>query len=237
MEWVDDGIILSARQHGESAAIVSLLTPAHGRHGGLVRGGARPAQRGTLSPGNRVHARWRGRLDEHLGTYTCEPVDLAGARLLDRPGPLAALASACALADATLQEREPHAAVYAATSALLDALAAEAWAAAYVRWEVALLGRLGFGLDLSACAATGRNDQLAYVSPRSGRAVSLSAGAPYRDRLLALPAFLLDDTAVMAAPAEVAAGLSLTGFFLARYVLAPPLSLPPARTRLAERFR
>jgi len=236
IEWTDDGVVLTARKHGETSAIVTLMTRAHGRHLGLVRGGAGRRARGTLQPGNRVHARWRARLSEHLGAFTCELTGAVAATLLKDRLRLAGLSAACAVATATLPEREPQPRVYDGLVRLLTALAGEHWPSAYVRWELALLGELGFGLDLSACAATGRNDQLAYVSPKSGRAVSLAAGEPYRGRLLELPGFVLSDTAV-GSPGDVARGLKLTGYFLERNVFQHlDKGLPPARHRLAQRL-
>jgi DNA repair protein RecO (recombination protein O) len=241
MEWSDQGIVLAARKHGESSAIVTLLTRAHGRHAGLVRGGAGSRARGTYEPGNEVTARWRARLEEHLGTYTCELTRAHAARLLDEPARLAALSSACAVAEATLPECEPHGAVFESLRAFLHMLHARHWAEAYVRWEIGLLKELGFGLDLSSCAATGVNDRLAYVSPKSGRAVSLGAGEPYRDRLLPLPPFLLNEDepgargVVLAG--EIADGLRLCGYFLERHVFAPEgRSIPAARIRLVDRL-
>lgn len=246
MEWTDEGIVLACRRHGESGAIVTLLTRAHGRHAGLVRGGAGRRLRGLYEPGNRVLATWRARLAEHLGHYTCELAEALAARLLDDPLRLAGLAAATAVADAALPEREPHPAVHDRLRALLAALAespAAAWQAAYVRWELALLADLGFGLDLARCAVTGAATDLAYVSPRSGRAVSAAAGAAYAGRLLRLPAFLLAPAAA-AGPAEILAGLELTGHFLRLYVFAHRLDgrpaeggEPAARTRLAGRLR
>ena len=236
MEWSDDGIVLAARKHGESSVVVSVLTAEHGRHAGLVRGGSGSRMRGVLEPGNRVHVRWRARLEEHLGSFECDMVANISAGLLDDPLRLSALQALCAVAEAALPERERHAVVYAGMLGLLDALGGESWAAGYVRWELALLADLGFGLDLSACAATGSNDDLTYVSPKSGRAVSASAGEPYRDRLLSLPGFLLRE---QHAPGvgEVAAGLALTGYFLDRHVLAPHgKTLPLARGRLVDRL-
>ncbi|MHB1219226.1 MAG: DNA repair protein RecO [Alphaproteobacteria bacterium] len=237
MEWSDDGIVLSARKHGESSAIVSVLTAEHGRHAGLVRGGSGSRMRGVLEPGNRVRVTWRARLEEHLGSFTqCDMVANVSAGLLDDPLRLAALQALCAVAEAALPERERHGAVYVGMLDLLGALGGDTWAGHYVRWELALLTDLGFGLDLSTCAATGSNDDLAFVSPKSGRAVSASAGEPYRDRLLALPDFLLN------APREpgvgdAAAGLALTGYFLDRHVLAPHgKTLPLARSRLLDRL-
>ena len=235
MEWSDDGIVLSARRHGETAAILSVLTEAHGRHAGLVRGGAGRRQRGTLQQGNLVAVTWRARLEDHLGSYTVELQRSPGALWLDDPGRLAVLASACALVDMTLPEREPCDTVYQGLSRLLEALEEPYWAAAYVEWELYLLGELGFGLDLSECAATGQNDGLAYVSPKSGRAVSLSAGEPYRDKLLPLPGFLRGEGEPN--PADVADGLKLTGYFLDRHLLAPHRRrLPDPRDRLVTQM-
>ena len=242
MEWSDDAIVLTARRHGESAAVVSLLTRERGRHVGLVRGGFGQRARGLYEPGNRVRAVWRARLAEHLGHYACELLDSHAAALLDEPPRLAALAAAAAVAEAALPEREPHGRVYDRLRDLLAALCAPApdaaWQAAYVRWEIDLLADLGFGLDLAGPAATGGTDALAFVSPKTGRAVSLAAGEPYRDRLLPLPAFLLDERAV-ADPAQIQAGLHLAGYFLDRHVFAhhaPPARAPAARARLVARL-
>lgn len=238
MEWVDEGIVLSVRKHGETSAIAMLLTRRHGRHAGLVRGGIGKAARGVLQPGNRVEARWRARLAEHLGTLVCEAVHAYAAAVLDDPDRLAALSAACAVAEAALPEREPAAAVHDGLLALLGAIENGVWPVAYVRWELGLLAELGFGLDLTECAATGRNDQLAYVSPKSGRAVSLAAGEPYRERLLVLPPFLVDGAGNGATAADLSNGLRLTGHFLERHVFAPAgTSMPAARRRLEERLR
>jgi DNA repair protein RecO (recombination protein O) len=237
MEWRDTGFVLNTRRHGESALIVELLTAEHGRHAGLVRGGQSPRRRALLQPGNLLTASWRGRLPEHLGAFECELVEVHAAQLLDDPDRLAALSAAAALLLAALPEREPHADLYAAFAGLLAALDSPGgWAAAYVRWECRLLAALGFGLDLGHCAATGSSQNLAYVSPRSGRAVSREAGLPYRDKLLPLPEFLW--RAASAGPADIVAGLSLTGHFLRNHVLAPHAGrMPEARERLLERMR
>ena len=236
MDWTDDGIVLSARPHGEGSLVVSLLTIDHGRHAGLVRGGSSGRQRGMFQPGNLVRAGWRARLSEHLGNYSCELIRAHAAAYLEDPLKLSVLSSACAVADGALAEREPHPAVYEGLLALIELLDSAVWAAAYVKWETGLLADLGFGLDLTRCAATGLNDDLAYVSPRTGRAVSLSAGEPYRDRLLRLPGFLIgrgSDT-----PEEVMHGLDLTGFFLDRHVFGlNHQPLPAARTRFIDRLR
>ncbi len=236
MEWTDDAIVLSARPHGETSAVVMLLTREHGRHAGLVRGGQSVKVRAVYQPGNRVRATWRARRAEHLGNYSCEPVASNAARHFDDPPRLAVLLSAASVTDLALPEREPHAACFHGLLALLEALQGEHWAEAYVRWELALLSELGFGLDLSCCAAGGDNDQLAYVSPRTGRAVSLAAGEPYRDRLLGLPGFLLGRGG--GGGREVAKGLALTGYFLERHVFRPhDRQLPPPRRRLLDHFR
>ncbi|HEY8873306.1 MAG TPA: DNA repair protein RecO [Stellaceae bacterium] len=243
MEWRDTGFVLSARRYGESALIVELLTREHGRHAGLVRGGQSPRRRALLQPGNSVQANWRGRLPELLGTLECELVDPYAARLLDDPDRLAALAAASALLSTTLPEREPHGDLYRSFAGLLGALdSTSGWAPAYVAWECDLLAGLGFGLDLGSCAASGARDDLAYVSPRSGRAVSRTAGAPYHDKLLPLPGFLWRDTpAGQEEPVsreEIVAGLALTGYFLMHHVLSPHGGkLPDARQRFADRMR
>lgn len=236
MEWIDEGIVLSARGHGETSAITCLLTRDHGVHAGLVRGGRGKAKRGLVEPGNRLKATWRARLPEHLGSFAVEMVRAHAAAFLDDPRRLAALSAACAVSEASLPERQPHPQVFDALSVLLESLEGESWPTVYVKWELGLLKELGFGLDLSRCAATGDNDQLAYVSPKSGRAVSLSAGEPYKKSLLALPGFLLVSGAEGDAE-EVSDGLKLTGFFLERHVFgAHNRGIPPARQRLAERL-
>lgn len=238
MEWSDDAIILAQRRHGESSAIVSLLTSGRGRQSGLIRGARGRAARGFLQPGSRVKATWRARLAEHLGTIAWEPLAPVPADVLDDAARLAGLAAALCIADAALPEREPQHAVYAGLLALLSSLADdEVWPSALVKWEVGLLQALGYGLDLSACAATGAKDDLAYVSPRSGRAVSHSAGEAYRQRLLALPAFLLTAGAT-GSRGQALAGLELTGYFLERNVFrAHGRALPPARQRLIDILR
>jgi DNA repair protein RecO (recombination protein O) len=237
MQWQDVGFVLGARRHGESALIVEFLTREHGRHAGLVRGGQSPKARGMLQPGNEVAATWRGRLDEHLGTIGCELVRAHAARFLDDPGRLAGLTSAVAVVCTALPEREPHGDVYLSLARLIEALDSGVnWPAQYVRWEQELLAALGFGLDLGRCMASGATADFAYVSPRTGRAVSRTVGLPYHDKLLRLPEFLWRD-----APADVAQlvlGMTLTGHFLAHHVFAPQgRNLPPARARLAERIR
>src|SRR6516162_6660242 len=234
MQWHDTGFVLAARRHGESALIVELFTREHGRHAGLVRGGQSPRARAMLQPGNEVAATWRGRLDEHLGTIGCELVRAHAARILDHAGRLAGLTSAAALICAALPEREPHPEVFISFARLLEALdSAVDWPAQYVRWEQNLLGALGFGLDLGRCTVSWATSDLAYLSPRTGRAVSRTAGLPYHDKLLRLPEFLWCDTP--ADEAQLALGITLTGYFLTHHVFAPQgRTLPAARVRLAD---
>ena len=240
MDWTDDAFVLAARRHGEGAAIVQLLTREHGRHAGLVHGGGSSSKRALVEPGNRVQASWRGRLPAHLGSVTLEIERSYGAALMDDPRRLSALAAACAVAEIALPEREPHPAMFLATQALLDSLADtgnDVWPAIYIRWELGLLGELGFGLDLSSCAATGQIDDLIYVSPRTGRAVSRDAGAPYEDKLLPLPGFLApgEGAALSVTQADIRSGAELTRYFLARHVFDPlNRPLPGARDRLTD---
>ena len=242
MDWSDDGIVLAARKYGESAAIVTLLTFANGRHAGLVRGASGRRARGIYQPGNRVRATWRARLADHLGSYSCELTHSWAAEILNDSLRLMALSAACAMAEGALPEREPHRPVFDGLLALLGSLDGGGmedwdWPSAYVKWELGLLSELGFALDLSTCAATGGNDQLAYVSPKSGRAVSMAAAEPYKKSLLVLPEFLLRPGAGGSGE-EVRQGLVLTGFFLERNVFQHSgRSLPAARKRLAERLR
>lgn len=236
MEFTDDAIVLSVRPHGETNAILETLTRGHGRHLGLVRGGASRRQKPVLQPGNSIQVHWRARLNEHLGTFTAEPLKARAGDLLESREALTGVNAIAAMISAALPEREIHAPVFAATDVLLDAVGAADfahWGPLYVRWEAGLLDDLGFGLDLSQCAATGTLDDLIYVSPRTGRAVSRAAGAPYRERLFALPPFLLGSQNAEPGFADIAAGLRLTGHFLLDRVLAPHgREMPPARLRL-----
>jgi DNA repair protein RecO (recombination protein O) len=234
MEWRDEGILLAARRHGESAAIIEVLTAGHGRHAGVVRGGASRRMAPILQPGARLAVEWTARLEEHIGTFRVDPIAATGAALMADGAALAALAAATALVAATVPERDAHPELYARSLDLVQALGtAPDWPARYAVWELALLAELGFGLDLAACALTGARDGLAWVSPRTGRAVSAEAGAPWADRLLALPAFLRAGWDIPPPPAEIADALALTGHFLDARVAPglPRSALPPARAR------
>jgi DNA repair protein RecO (recombination protein O) len=230
MQWTDEGIVLGVKRHGESSAILELMTRAHGRHLGLVRGGTGKRWRGVLQPGNSLSATWRARLDEHLGNYNAvEGVNLRVAGFLPAAHAVHGvthLAALCRL----LAEREPHAGIYGALNGILDHLEDPLVAGTLIaRFELDFLAELGFGLDLASCAATGATADLIYVSPRSGRAVSRAAGEAYRDKLMALPPFLRHEAAPETA-ADLVDAFALTGFFLDRHAFAPRgLTLPDAR--------
>src|SRR6185503_13167754 len=210
MEWSDDAIVLSSRAHGENGAILELLTRKHGRHMGLVRGGASRRVKPTLQPGNSVHVQWRARLEEHLGSFICELARARAGDLMDSREAQAGLNAFTAVLNAAMPEREAHAPVFVSGEILLDAMVAHDaahWLPLYVRWEAGLLEALGFGLDLSECAATGAKNDLIYVSPKSGRAVSRHAAGIYAPRMFQLPAFLLSAAAEEPSAEETAAGL------------------------------
>jgi DNA repair protein RecO (recombination protein O) len=219
MEWTDDGIVLGTRRHGEGNAILEAMTREHGRHLGLVRGGGGSRLRPVLQPGNTLRLNWRARLDEHLGNYTVEPLQLHGASQLAASHVVYGvthLAALCRL----LPERDPHPDVHEQLAVILDGLDDRTAAATgMVRFELQMLAELGFGLDLANCASTGSASELTFVSPKSGRAVSREAGLPWQDRLLRLPRFLSEEGA--ASLEELADGFALTGFFLGRHVLEP----------------
>jgi DNA repair protein RecO (recombination protein O) len=219
MQWTDDGIVLGIKRHGEANAILEIMTRGHGRHLGLVRGGAGSRLRPVLQPGNSLRATWRARLDDHLGFYTVEGLKLRAGSFLTLSHAVYAVTHLAALVR-LLPERDPHEDVHDHLEALLDRLEDPVGIAAdVVRFELHMLSELGFGLDLSSCAATGETSELAYVSPKTGRAVSRKAGEEWHDRLLRLPGFLNDGDA--AGAEDIAHGFSLTGFFLTRHVLEP----------------
>jgi DNA repair protein RecO (recombination protein O) len=236
MEWRDQGAVLAVRRHGENSAIVELFTESHGRHAGVVRGGAGRKLAPLLQPGAQLEVTWRARLEDHLGAYAVEPLKSRAELMADRAA-LAGLNAVTGLLHFALPEREPHPVLYQRTMSVLDMLGgSDLWPLAYLRWEMALLEELGFGLDLSACAVTGMRDDLAYVSPKSGRAVSAEGAGEWADRLLPLPPEMLG--AGDGRRENVLAGLRTTGHFLARW-LAPALGdrpLPEARARLVDRL-
>jgi DNA repair protein RecO (recombination protein O) len=233
MEWRDEGIVIGVRRHGETSAIVELLTRHHGRHLGLVRGGRSHKMQPTLQIGNGLEAVWRARIEDNLGEYKIEAKLMRAARLMDHPAALYGLTHLAGLAR-LLPERDPHEALYETLGLVLDRLVDPVLAAPLVvRFELAVLGELGFGLDLSECAASGSTQDLVYVSPRSGRAVSREAGLPWHDKLLALPDFLNQTAQASGFPDQQAIrqGFDLTGFFLDRHVYGPRgIASPDARS-------
>jgi DNA repair protein RecO (recombination protein O) len=237
MEFEDEAFVLSARPFGEAGAIVELLTERHGKYAAHVAGGASKRLKPLLQAGAPVTARYRARVADQLGSASLEAAGEGPAALFDDPLALAGLAAASAVAAGALPEREAHPGAYLAFAALVEALVTtELWPAVFVRFEAGLLSELGFGLDLSKCAATGSTDDLVYVSPRTGRAVSRQAGEPYKDRLLALPPFLLASQRRLE-PGDVKAGLDLTAHFLEQFIFNPlNRPLPPARLWLVDRL-
>jgi DNA repair protein RecO (recombination protein O) len=237
MEFEDDAFVLSARPHGEAGAIVELLTAHHGKYAAHVAGGASRKMKPFLQAGSQVLLRYRARVSDQLGSAALEPVGEGPSALFDDALALAGLSAAAAVAAGALPEREPHPGAYLAFEALTQALAiTEIWPAVFVRFEAGLLQDLGFGLDLSKCAATGSTDDLIYVSPRTGRAVSRAAGEPYKDKLLALPPFMLSSQARLEA-GDVRAGLDITAHVLEAFIFNPlNRPLPPARLWLVDRL-
>jgi len=220
MQWTDEGIVIGVRRHGEASAILELMTREHGRHLGMVRGGFGTRMKPLLQTGNTLSATWRARLDEHLGNYTVEPLRQRASNYFGASHAIYGVTHLAALMR-LLPERDPHAELFGEFERILDRLEDAAWAAPMVaRFELQILAELGFGLDLEECAATGETGDLIYVSPKSGRAVSRLAGAPYADRMFRLPAFLRDPDGVPA-NGDLADGFALTGFFLQRHVLEP----------------
>jgi DNA repair protein RecO (recombination protein O) len=237
MNWTDEGIVLSVRPHGETAAVVEVLTRDHGRHLGLVHGGRSRKARPMLQMGNHVDVTWKARLEDQLGHMSLELRRAYASEAMEDARALTGLTSLCALIR-ILPERDPHPNLYEITLFVLGFLDdARVWPALMVRWELGLLDELGFGLDLTRCASTGTMDDLIFVSPKSGRAVSRLAGEPYKDKMLRLPMFLLGSQNGVSGHTDVAAGFALTGHFLATRVFgARHLDLPEPRSRLANLF-
>ena len=232
MQWSDEAIVLSANVFGESAHIVQLFTPAQGRHAGLVKGRKILSH---LQPGNKIQVTWKARLAEHLGMLQVEMVRPYAALVMETQAKLSALITACALIETSFQERDPHPEMYLMLQQLLEKLASgDAWQRTYIDFEHLLLIELGYGLDLTECAATGTRENLMYVSPKSGRAVSAEAGEPYKDKLLKLPSFLTNNQQ-RTTNTDLTDSLILTGYFLEKHrehITHRPL--PSARARLME---
>lgn len=237
MEWVGPGLILDVRAYGEGDAVATVMTEAYGTHRGLARGGASRVGSATWQPGNLAEIRWVARLADQLGSFSAELIHPVAALAMDNPLALSILSAACAVAEGALPEREPHPHVFATLLAVMLRLAdGERALTEFIRWEVLLLADLGYGLDLSTCAVTGKADDLVWVSPRTGRAISDDAAGAWRPRLLRLPAFMLEGD--VATPADWCDGLRLTGHFLARDAFgARHRPLPAARQMLYDRVR
>ncbi len=239
MQWSDEALVLGGRRFGEGGLILDVLTRAHGRRSGLVYGGASRKRRAQYEIGNTLSLTWNGRLDDQLGRFdAAEARRERAATLLDDAKALTGVAAVAALLRAALNEGDTAgSAVFEATEILLDELGhAEIWPALYARWELGLLARLGYGLDLSECALTGANDGLTHVSPKTGRAVRGSQAEDYVDRLFELPPFLIDPAAPLVA-GDIARGLALTGHFLdTRLFAGLNAAMPPERARLVEKL-
>jgi DNA repair protein RecO (recombination protein O) len=221
MQWQDEAIIIGVKRHGETSVIAELMTRERGRHLGMVRSGRSRAMQPVLQPGNRVDAVWRARLDEHLGEFKLEPLQLRAGRLMETATAVYGVQAMGALLR-LLPERDPHPHLFEALDIILDAMDNPADAGQlFIRFELAVLNDLGFGLDLSECAATGSREELVYVSPKSGRAVSRIAGTPYADRMLALPAFLGEGRPPVVDRESMIQAFRLTGYFLHRHVYEP----------------
>lgn len=238
MQFTDQGYVLSVRRHAETSGIVKLLSREHGMVAGAVRGVGGKNARGLWQPGNRVIFTWNARLAEHLGSLAGELAEPVAAHAMRDAGALSALSSALAMTERLMPEHEPHRALFSAIEALMESiLAGGQWQEPYCRFELALLSECGFRLDLAHCAATGATEDLIYVSPKSGRAVSRSAGEPYKDKLLPLPAFLTSSPLTSLTNTSLTSSLRLTGYFLEHWVFAPHgWRLPPARERLTQQL-
>ncbi len=239
-QWTDQGIVLSARAHGEGGAVVSLLTENNGRHAGYVHGAMSSKKRGMLEPGSQAKAQWSARISDSLGTYALESEKGLPDGVLDSSLKLAALLSACSLCDAALPEREGHSGLYHGFIALMEMLQTDHWGAAYVMWEISLLRELGFHLELDKCAGGGDVDTLCYVSPKTGRAVSKAQAAPYKEKLLELPNFLRPENAREGEAGDkedIILGLKMTGYFLEHWAfIHHAKGVPEPRLLLEERF-
>ena len=240
MKWNDCGIVLSAKKYSESGLILAVMTANHGNHKGLVRWGNSKAGRSLYQPSNLIQVSWNARLEDHLGSFRCELIQTNLSEFLSDPLKLSALSSICALTELSFPEREPHPVFYGGLEDLLLRISEPDWNQRYVFLELLILSELGFGLDLAACAVSGMTEELAYVSPKTGRAVSKAAGAPYRRKLKVLPEFLLSQKKVFGdVPlVEIYKGLSLSGYFLERHIFSQRTGKEPsARTRFVDRIK
>ena len=237
VEWRDEGVLLAVRKHGENAVIIDVLTQSHGRHAGVVRGGAGRKQAPVLQPGAQLDLVWKARLEEHLGSFTVEPLRSRAAQVMTDPLALAGLSSTVGLLCFSLPEREIYPNLYTISVNLLDLMCVtDAWPLAYLQWEIQLLEMLGFGLDLSRCAVSGEIDDLTYISPKTGRAVAAHHAGEWKTRLLPLVPCMKGEG--NAENNEISEGLRTTGHFLEKW-LAPSLGdrpLPVARQRLVDRL-
>ena len=238
IEWRDTAILLTARVHGENAVIIEVLTPHHGKQAGVVRGGTSRKMSPVLQPGAQLDVAWKARLEEHLGSFTVEPIRSRSVAAMGDRLSLAGMNAVCTLLARVLPDREIHAPLFHRTEALLDLLGqSDIWPLAYLQWEMALLAELGFALDLSVCAVNGVTDDLIYISPKSGRAVSRSGAGEWADRMLALWPVMRGEGD--ASGAEIADALGTTGYFI-EHKLFKSLgdgSPPAARDRLIEAIR
>ncbi|WP_375254819.1 DNA repair protein RecO [Yoonia sp.] len=235
IEWRDEAALLATRPFGETSVIIEVFTAEHGRHAGVVRGGTSRKVAPILQPGAQLAVSWKARLDSHLGAFSVEPVRSRAAAAMGDRLALAGLNAVCALLAMVLPEREPHRAFYDRTVALLDLLGqSDVWPLAYLRWELALLDEMGFGLDLSACAVRGVNEDLVFVSPKSGRAVSREGAGEWADRMLPLPPVMAGRGD--ASGAQIARALFTTGYFLEHRLIngLADRPVPPARARLVD---
>lgn len=239
MQWTDKAIIINSRKYGESSGIISVLTHSHGLYKALVKGITGKKQCGIFQTGNLIDATWRGRLPEHLGNLSAELVTPYAALLLREQQKLAALSSVCAILEATLPEREVCSDIFELILKFIECLNYdENWLHEYVKIELYLLAHLGFGLDLSECAATGTTNDLTYISPKSGRAVCTEAGAPYKSKLFSLPQFFISEENCLPPQTEIMEGLEICAYFLDKYIFSPHNNmLPIARTRFGEMMK
>ncbi|MGE4313079.1 MAG: DNA repair protein RecO [Pseudobdellovibrionaceae bacterium] len=237
--WRDQALVLSSRRHGEAGAVITLLSETNGRHAGYLHGATSNTKKIFSEPGTEVTAEWQARTSDQLGHFRFEYVTNWAGFVMEDRARLTALTSACQLVEQALPEREAHPEIFYGLKALFQTLQTDVWGAAYVMWEIAFLKELGFAIDLTKCAGGGDAQTLAYVSPKTGRAVSSAQGLLYKDRLLHLPEFLKKDgdRQVAGSDEDVATGLKMTGHFWEHWVFAQHSGgIPEARLRLAAQF-